>query len=568
MKAPATFQFGLEAIRASDADTTPRGRVLLLLKLERADVSVLVIYAVAIGLVSLAVPIAAQSFVNSLAFTALLQPIVVLSVLVLIGLSLAGLLRTLQHRVVETLQQRFMVRATHDIVHRLRTADITSFREQNPTELVNRFFDAALVQKSATTLLTDGLSALLQAAVSLVLLAFYHPALLAFDVVLIVFICLILFGLGRNGTATSIKESKAKYAIAAWLEEVAGAVRTFKGQRAGDYAFAQCDELAKKYVQAREKHFAVVLRQAVSAYALQAVATASLLGLGGVLIMAGQLSLGQLVAAELIVTGVLASVAKFGKYLESYYDLTASVDKLGAIVDLPAEEHSGTSRERPSGPAALRLTDVEFSYDGKMSALDPITFSVEPGQHIAVLAGEASGKSTLVDILYGLIRPTRGKVEIDGVEMRHVSPTDLRSEIERVGKPEVFAATVLDNLRLSDEAIDAKTVSRTLDEVSLADEIGAFESGILTAIGHGGRRLTSSQAARLTLARGLLAKPRLLIVDGTLDTLPLSTAQQVLRNVMKYEASTSIVLLTSRADIAAELPTVHLHRSAKHGEAR
>jgi putative ABC transport system ATP-binding protein len=541
--------------------------MLRFVALERDDIGSLVVYAVAIGLVSLAVPIAAQSLVNSLAFTALLQPIVVLSLLVLIGLTLAGILRALQHRVVETLQQRFMVRTTHDIITRLRRVDIEEFQERSATDLVSRFFDAALVQKAGSTLLTDGLSAILQAAVSLVLLAFYHPALLAFDVVLIVLIAVILFGLGRNGTTTSIKESKAKYEIASWLVEVAGALRTFKGKRAGDFAYSKADELAADYVHAREKHFTVVFRQTVSAYVLQALATAALLGLGGVLIVEGQLSLGQLVAAELIVTGVLLSVAKFGKYLESYYDLAASFDKLGAIADLKPERTSDATRAYTDLPATLSVCEVEFSYDGKGAALDPVSFDVLAGTQVAVLANEASGKSTLVDILYGLRSPTRGKVMLDGIDIRSLSPADLRSDVERIGKPEVFAGTVLENLKLGQGKIDAHEVAAALEETGLTDEVAALPEGIATRIGNAGRRLTSSQAARVTVARGILARPRLLIIDGTLDALPEQTASDVLARIKG--AQTTLVVMTSRADIAAQLPhTVTLSRSARHLEVR
>jgi putative ABC transport system ATP-binding protein len=559
---------GLEAIRSlSKDDASPRSRLLRFAALERDDIGSLVVYAVAIGLVSLAVPIAAQSLVNSLAFTALLQPIVVLSVLVLIGLALAGVLRALQHRVVEALQQRFMVRTTHDIIERLRRVDIEEFRERSPIELVNRFFDAALVQKAGSTLLTDGMSAILQAAVSLVLLAFYHPALLAFDVVLIGLIGVILVGLGRKGTPTSIKESKAKYEIAAWLGEVAGALRTFKGKRAGEFAYNKADELAAQYVHAREKHFTVVFRQTVSAYALQALATATLLGLGGFLIVEGQLSLGQLVAAELIVTGVLLSVSKFGKYLESYYDLTASFDKLGAIADLKSERTSDATRKRSDLPATLSVSEVEFSYDGKGSALDPVSFEVPAGAQVAVLANEASGKSTLVDILYGLRTPTHGKVLLDGVDIRSLAPDDLRCDVERLGKPEVFAGTILENLKLGQGTIDAHEVAEALLEAGLSEEISALPDGIATRVGNGGRRLTSSQAARVTIARGVLAHPRLLIIDGTLDALPEQTAQDVLERIMATR--TTLVVMTSRADIAAHLPrTVTLSRSSRHLEVR
>lgn len=548
---------GLGSIRSEGATSlSPVDRLRRLAALERGDVVVVVVYAVAIGLVSLAVPIAAQSLVNTVAFTALIQPIVVLAALVLIGLLAAGVLRTLQYKVVETLQQRFFVRTTHDAVRRLTQADVAAFAEQGAPEVMNRFFDVAIVQKTTSTLLLDGLSVVLQGAVSLVLLAFYHPALLAFDVILIALIAFTIFGLGRGGVASAITESKAKYATAAWLEEMATAFRAFKSKESAEFAASRCDALARSYVDARRKHFKVLLRQTVASYLLQALATAGLLGLGGALVIKGQLTLGQLVAAELVVTGVLSGVAKFGKYLESYYDLAASIDKVGAIVDLQREREGGAAYARQEGPAHLRVDGVAFSYDGKTQALRDVSFDVSPGARLAVLGTDASGKSTLVDVLYGLRPPSHGRVLLDGVDVRTIPLSDLRRDVALLGRAEIFDGTVLDNLRLGREHVGATAIAEALEIVALASEVGDLPDGALTRLGHTGSRLTSSQAARLTIARGLVAEPRLLIIDEALDGLGTETARKVLRGIASAHHATSVVVFTSREEIANAVGTV------------
>jgi len=524
--------------------------------LERGDLLVIVVYAVAIGLVSLAVPIAAQSLVNTIAFTALLQPLVVLSVLVLLGLGAAGLLRAMQYRVVETFQQRLFVRTTHEAIARLTQADLKAFSEHSAPDVMSRFFDVAIAQKTAATLLLDGLSVVLQGGVSLVLLAFYHPALLAFDVVLIALIGFTFVGLGRGGVPSAIKESKTKYATAAWLGEVAGALRVFKSKENAGFAFTRADALARSYVEARRKHFKVLFRQTVASYLLQALATAALLGLGGSLVIKGQLTLGQLVAAELIVTGVLAGVAKFGKYLESYYDLCASIDKIGQIVDLPQEHDAGLLRASPIEPARLKLENVAFSFNEKAQALVDVSFELTPGAHLAVLGGGASGKSTLVDILYGLRKPSHGQILLDGVDARTIALSDLRRDVVLVGQPEIIDGTLLDNLRLGREHLDATAVSEALEVVALREDVGDLEEGALTHLGHAGSRLSSSQAARLAIARSLVASPRLLIIDETFDHLGTDTVRRVLRGIAAGRHPTSVIVFTSREEIAEAVGTV------------
>ncbi|MBP9111706.1 MAG: ABC transporter ATP-binding protein [Polyangiaceae bacterium] len=549
--------FGLEPLRSDEHDpVSPVERLRRLAALEQGDVAVIVVYAIAVGLVSLAVPIAAQSIVNTVAFTALLQPVLVLSILVFLGLITAGILRTLQYKVIETLQQRLFVRMAYDSVRRLTKANIRGFGDGSAApELMNRFFEVATIQKAASTLLLDGLSVVLQGGVSLLLLAFYHPALLAFDVVLMALIAFMIFGLGRNGVSTAIKESKAKYATAAWLEEMAGALRTFKSRESQEFATMRADELAKAYVLARGKHFKILVRQIVASYILQAIATAGLLGLGGFLVIKGQLTLGQLVAAELIVTAVLVNVAKFGKYLESYYDLVASVDKVGNIVDLPSEREEGASHARVEGPARVELIDVEFSY-GSTPALRDISIDIAPGAQLAILGSDASGKSTLVDILYGLRAPSQGQVKFDGIDVRTLALSDLRRDVALVGKAEIFDASVIDNLCLGRPDVDATTIANALECVGLSEEIGNLSEGTLTKLGPSGCRLTTSQAARLTIARGIVAKPRLLIVDEALDRLGTETAIKVLHGIARNADSTTVLVLTSRQEIAEAVGTL------------
>lgn len=529
---------------------TPIERLRALVALERDDIWVVVIYSVAVGLISLAVPIAAQALVNTVAFAALLQPLVVLSALVFLGLLGAGALRTLQARVVEVLQQRLFVRATHDAARRLTHAHVDAFREHHGAELMNRFFDIVTVQKAVAGLLVDGLSVILQATIALLLLAFYHPALLAFDVFLVVSISVIVFGLGRDGPATAIKESKAKYRVAAWLEEVASSTRAFKAPGGAEFAFGRADELAAEYVHSRRKHFTVLLRQILSSYVLQALAVAGLLGLGGWLVMKGQLTLGQLVAAELIVTSVVAGLTKFGKYLESFYDLLASIDKLGAIDDLEGERVDGADRREGEGPARLALEEISYAPAGGREILSDVTFEVTPGEHVAVLGGDASGKSTLLDIIYGLRAPSTGRVVLDGLDIRTLALGDVRKDVAIAGHPELFDGTLIENVRMGRPNVHAEDVALALEIAGLDEDASRLRDGLATELGHAGRHLTASQAARLMIARAVLVRPRVLVIDEVLDGLDDETVARVIERLERSVSFASVVVFTSRREIA------------------
>lgn len=561
---PAQPSIGLGALRSTSAERLgPWARLRRLAALERQDLWVVVVYAAAAGLVSLAVPIAAQSLVNTVAYTALLQPLLVLTLFVLVGLLLSGFMSTLQQTVIERLNQRFFVRTAHEVAGRLLDADVAALRGRLAPDLTNRFFDVVVVQKAAATLLVEGLSAVLQAVLSLLLLAFYHPALLAFDLVLLGCIAFVLFGLGRGGVETAIKESKVKHETGAWLEQLASSLVAFKGPRAAEFAFQRTDALARSYVHSRSKHFRVLLRQLISSHILQALATAALLGLGGVLVIRGQLTLGQLVAAELAVTGVLASVAKSSKSLESYYDLNAGIDKVGSLIDLPSERRRGHSSPRRAGSAVVTLADVGcVAVDGGYR-LRHLSFEASDDAWLAVLGDDCDGRQTLVSLLYGIITPASGRVELDGSDIRNLSLDELRADITLVSAANLFDGSLADNLSWG-QPLDAGCGARVLELLELTDVIGQLPDGLETRISSGAHPFTEDQALRLTLARALLGQPRVLLLECVLDVLGLVAARRIVAGLAAVCPGVTVIAFTRRPELAALFGNV-VHLS--HGEA-
>ncbi len=495
---------------------SPLRRARQLLALDGQDIGVIVVYGVALGLLSLAVPVAVQSLVNTVAFGSLIQPLVVLTVLLAVALTGAAILRALQVRVAEMLQRRLFVRIVTEIGARLPRVSGTALRDANGPELLNRFFDVFTIQKSVASLLLGGVDAVLIALVGLIVLAFYHPALLAFDLVLIVGAVLVLIPLGRGGTGTSVAESKAKYAVAGWLEEMARHPLSFKLAGGEALARTQVETLAKSYLDKRDRHFRVVFRQLIGAFTIEVVASVALLAVGGLLVIERQLSIGQLVAAELIVTAVVASIAKLGGKVEIFYDLVAAVDKLGEILDLPLERPDGELL--PSGGSArlgLVLDDVEVDREPGVAPLR-VSFKVEPGERLAI-AGMERDTTATIDAIFGLRAPSAGVIEMDGHDVRDLALRELRSRIALVRGTEIFPGCILDNLRAANAELTAEQAWEALGQVGLAEAVKALPMGLQTPILSDGAPLSRTQGIALTVARAVAGKPSLLILDRTLD---------------------------------------------------
>jgi ABC-type bacteriocin/lantibiotic exporter with double-glycine peptidase domain len=509
--------------RVPDSDAairpSPLRRARQLLALDQRDVAVIVIYGVALGLLSLAVPIAVQSLVNTVAFGSLLQPLFVLTILLAVALFGAAVLRALQVRVVEMLQRRLFVRIVTEIGDRLPRVRASALREANGPELLNRFFDVFTTQKSVASLLLGGIDAVLIALVGLLVLAFYHPALLAFDLVLIIGAVIVLVPLGRGGTKTSIAESKAKYAVAGWLEEMARHPLSFKLAGADTLAKSQVETLARSYLDRRDAHFRIVFRQLIGALTIEVVASVALLAVGGLLVIQRQLSIGQLVAAELIVTAVVASIAKLGGKVETFYDLVAAVDKLGEILDLPLERGDGEVLPPGAGDAPVLALDEVEPRTNRGVAPPHFSMALAAGERVALSGAAQEETSALADAIFGLSTPRSGLIEVNGHDVRDLSLRDLRSRVTLVRGPEVLPGSVLDNLRAVDPDLTADQAWDALGRVGLVDVVKAFPEGLRAPILADGAPLTRSQVIGLTIARALAGAPSVLILDRTLDRL-------------------------------------------------
>lgn len=543
----------------------PWVRLRGLLELEKGNLLVAVIYSVAIGVLSLALPLATQSLVNTVAFGSLLQPVVVLSILLLAFLSFSSILQTLRQYVVEVLQRRIFVQMASDSIDRLLRARASAFDGSHPPELVNRFLEVVTVQKSAAVLLIDGLTIFMQTVIGMSLLAVYHPFLGILDFFLIICIGFVLWPLGMGAVSTAVKESKAKYALVAWMQEIGRHLDAFKSGPGATYALHRANDLVNDYLGYRKKHFSILLRQIIGSLALQTVASTALLGVGGFLVINRELTLGQLIASELVLALVVSGFAKFGKHLETYYDLCAAVDKLAYLTDLPTET-SGPERmpSRGGTGASVTIRNVSFAYPNRKLVFQDLNLTVKPGEKIAITGRSGDGKSTLVDILWRLRTPQSGVVEIDGNDIRNYAVASLRTEVAVVRVNEVFHGTIAENVAFGRPDVDTVRIREALSAVGLLDEVDALRDGIHTEVSTFGLPLSSGQALRLALARAIAGRPALLIIDEILDQIDdVSLQSSLLRHLFAKSSHWTLIVTTEQNSVLSMCDRIYEVRNGR-----
>jgi ABC-type bacteriocin/lantibiotic exporter with double-glycine peptidase domain len=423
--------------------------------------------------------------------------------------------------------------------------EFQQFRLKFGPEYVLRFMEVFAAQKIVATLLLDGMALFFQVGVGLVLVSFYHRFFLAFSLLLAILFVILVIPMGIGGIHSSIRASDAKYNVMTWLQDLARLPILFKSNRGDAFALERADQLVSEYLAWRSTYFRVLMRQIVSSVGIQVVASTALLGLGGWLVIREQLSLGQLVAAELIFGVVLSGVAKFGRYLDKFYDLCASVAKLDSLLDIDHENLSGSFFSPSAEPAPLKITNLTVAFDTSLEpVLQGLSLELEPGEKVAIWGENGSGKSTLADCIYRLATPKAGRVEIDGHDVREIHPLELRSEVALVRGSDVFHGTIEENLTLSSGAVSHHRIREVLSMVGLAEDIYELPEGLKTVLKGAFGPLSRGQVELLMIARAILSDPRLIVIDGSLDGVDEARIDPLLAELTGSKARWSLVVLT------------------------
>jgi ABC-type bacteriocin/lantibiotic exporter with double-glycine peptidase domain len=501
---------------------SPFKRLLKLLSNERKDIGYIYFFAVVVGLISLVLPLGVQAIFGLVSSGSIFSSVYVLMALVILGLIGSGVMQVIQVTLVETLQRRIFAKAAFEFTYRLPRIQSEALRDVNAVELMNRFFDVLTIQKSLPKFLIDITAAVLQIVFGLLLLSFYHPFFIAFTfVVVLVFIVVIRLS-GRKGLETSIYESKYKYRIVAWLEDIARTVYAFKMAGDSNLPLHKMDTLVENYLHYRHDHFRILKGFYYYALAFKILVIGGLLVLGTYLLINRQISLGQFVASEIVIVLLTAAVEKLFLSIDIIFDLLTAVDKLGYVSDLPLEK-KGAFEFTPKTPNGLSISlkNVSYKYpDVSKNILSNLTFDIKSGERVCITGQNGSGKQTLFKVLTGIVENYEGSVFLDGLSLRDVNKSQLRAKIAvNFPNQEIFDGTILENLTMGQPNVSLTTIQKVLDELRISDEIALQSNGLNTYLISGGQHFSRSFLRKLAIARSIIAQPQLLLFTDMLQNI-------------------------------------------------
>jgi ABC-type bacteriocin/lantibiotic exporter with double-glycine peptidase domain len=518
-----------------------------LFRLERRILALIFSYSIAIGLFSLIVPLTVQELVNTFAFA--IQPITVatLAAVMVAGLLLVGVFRALQFYAVEVLERRFFARVALSLTQQLPHLKFLGFQPR----YANYFMETVFVQRALSVLLVDLINVIVGGAVGMTILVFYHPYFLLYNALILAGFSIVLFFMSHGGLKATIDVSHAKYETLHWIQEIFHNLLHLKSADGQALLMRKTDELVHTYIEARQTRFGILIRQYLGSVGWQAVAHSGLLATAGWLLSMGQLTLGQLVAAEVVVGGLLLSFDAVVKRMGHIYNFLTGLSELDFLFSLPKDQASpALSVPLPSSLThGIRVIckDLAGTIHGASPIFEHFNLEVTPGEKVGIYATTTEAKTALARILAGLDAPTGGVLRYNGVDLRHL---DLQT-INRCrgfmtdSQLTLFEGTIEDNIVLGRSYIPHSDVPWALHFTQLDEDVDAFPQGFKTHVRTLGSILAPTHVMRILLARAILGRPHILIFDGIFHDMQPAVREILLRRLCSKDEPWSVIFVSN-----------------------
>jgi putative ABC transport system ATP-binding protein len=519
---------------------------------ERRILTLVVAYAFMIALFSLIVPLTVQELVNTFSFA--IQPVMIVTLtgIMVAVLIFVGLFKTLQHYAVEVLQRRLFVRTAFAMAQKLLHVRLQGF---NP-RVSNYFTETVFMQRALSVLLVNLVHVIVGGVIGMTILVFYHPYFILFNLVLLLGFAIIFFVLSRGGLRTTIAMSHAKYDVLRWIQEIAENVLHMKATDSHTLLIQRTDQLTAKYIECRRARFAVLLRQFIASVGGQAFTHGGALALAGWLLATDELTIGQLVAVEVVVGGLIANFDAVVKSIGNVYFFFTALEELEDVFALPKDQR----QLPPSSTVAIldptthgirvKCDGLGVMYDG-VPVIAGFDLEVQPGETVAIYARTRTERMSLARVLAGLELPTSGIVSYNDIDLRHVNLSLVNQHRGFMidSQLSLIDGTIADNIVWRRPSVSYDDVRWALRVSQLQEEVATFPEGINSDIKVLGEMPTSSHILRILLARAIVGRPRLLICDGLIHDIQPPLRDTILRRLCSKEERWTVIFVSNDPDL-------------------
>lgn len=507
----------------------PYERFWALLKPDSKDISDIYLFAIIGGLLSLGLPLGIQAIINFIQAGKVSTSWFLLVGLVVSAIGFSGYMNIAQLRITENLQQRIFTRSALEFATRIPKIQLRELLLRYAPEWTNRFFDTLTIQKGISKLLIDFTAASLQILFGLILLSFYHPFFIIFGFALLLLLILIFRMTAKRGFVTSLDESKYKYKVANWLEEVARNRLTFKHLGNNGILLKRSDTYLQGYLKSRDAHFKVLVQQYKYLIGFKMLIALALLIIGGLLVLSQQMNIGQFVAAEIIIVLVLNSVEKLIVSLEMVYDVLTAIEKIGEITDLPLDSEEGIELQKV--PAlAIEVSELEYQTSWSQTPLlANLSCRFEAGKFYHIQDFEGNKAQGLFLMITAMALPNKGQVLINGIPTSNLNVDTLRTQIASLSHhDQLIYGTVLENITMGRNC-DISQVMELAAAIGLDHKVLALTDAYQTVLNPEASTLDRQLITLVLLCRALIANPAVILWDTHTHYLSNTTLESVLK---------------------------------------
>jgi ABC-type bacteriocin/lantibiotic exporter with double-glycine peptidase domain len=470
---------------------------------------------------------------------------------------MTGVLQVFQLSINENLQQKIFAKSAFEFSYRIPRFKMESTDQYYIPEMVMRFFETTIIQKGLSKILVDFSVATLQIIFGLILLSLYHPFFIIYSLLFILFVYIIFRLTGKKGVDTSLKESGYKYDVVYWLVDLARSMDSFKMAGKTDLPLRRTDDLLKKYITARQSHFRVLKTQYYNLITFKVLVTAGLLLIGGILVIEQQMNIGQFVAAEIIIILLISSVEKLIYSTETIYDVLTAVEKIASVTDIELERTDGnefTSGVDDRG-MAIELRDYKYRFNFEEEyILKDINLKIEPGDKVCLSGFNGSGKSMLMHTLASIFQDFEGSLLYNDIPLANINLEYLREQIgSSFIKEDIIQGSIIENITMGRESVNFEDVVNASKMVGLHEYIQSMPRGYETYIHPEGIKLPKSRILKIKLARCIIAKPKLLLIEDHFNLLEKKYKEQVLDFLLDKKNQWTLVMVSNDIEIAKKM---------------
>lgn len=531
-----------------------------ILRLDNKDISAVYAFAIIAGVVQLSLPLGIQTIISFVMAGSVSTSIIVLILLIVFGTFLNGLLQVRQLEIIEKLKQKLFLRYGLEFSDRLPKLNNEKLDNYYLPELVNRFFDTISLQKGLEKLLLDLPAAIIQILLGLMLLSFYHPVFIGFGIMLLFILILILYLTSPKGFALAMQSSDYKYEVAAWLQETARVVKSFKYSKS-DLHVTKTDKLIGNHLDARTSYFKVLLLQFWSLISFKIIVTAAMLVVGTVLLVNQQINVGQFIAADIVIIAIIGSVEKLIISLDSVYDALVSIEKLGKITEAETEAGGSFLLENMPQGVSVQFINTGFGYPYGDKILNNVNLNINPGAMVHIAGVSGSGKSTLLRLLTGAYKNYEGVILINGQSIDNYNLQSLRQSTGvLLNNQDIFQGTLWENITMGNAHTTLKDVNDLVEKLGLKSFVQSDKLGYDNLLDPVGKRLPKQTKQKILLIRALLGNNRLLLLEEPFEYLDEATGRALII-WLKGLQNTTVLIASDDASLSKECDmTVYLEK--------